>query len=184
MGKEQREKSNEEKLLPVDKILPLIITSLIILFFLAISYPIIHCIFPLADDKGALEGAFAPINALFSGLALAAIIYTILLQRKELALQRKEIADNRKELKRTADAQEKSEKAFYEQLEAMLITAKLNTYNSLLEHYEKVVKAHGLNDETGRKAAKRKQFCIMQIEIQEKVIDNMFVKLAEAKNKE
>jgi hypothetical protein len=41
---------------------------------------------------------FGVVNALFSGLAFAGIIYTILLQRKELELQRRELADTRREL--------------------------------------------------------------------------------------
>jgi hypothetical protein len=41
--------------------------------------------------------AFDAISSLVSGLAFAAIIYTINLQKEELALQRKELADTRRE---------------------------------------------------------------------------------------
>lgn len=53
------------------------------------------------DSKGMSRGEFGDmfggINALFSGLALAGIIFTISLQRKELKLQRKELKSTREE---------------------------------------------------------------------------------------
>ena len=51
------------------------------------------------NDRGTIGDMFGSINSLFSGLALAGIILTILLQRKELKLQRKELADTRVEFK-------------------------------------------------------------------------------------
>jgi hypothetical protein len=39
-------------------------------------------------DRGTFGDMFGSVNALFSGLALAGIIFTILLQRKELGYQR------------------------------------------------------------------------------------------------
>lgn len=42
---------------------------------------------------------FGSVNALFSGLALAGIIFTILLQRKELGYQRNELRLTREEFK-------------------------------------------------------------------------------------
>lgn len=53
--------------------------------------------------RGTFGDMFGSINALFSGLALAGIILTILLQRKELKLQRKEIRDTRKEFETQND---------------------------------------------------------------------------------
>lgn len=49
------------------------------------------------EARGTFGDMFGGANALFSGLALAGIIYTILLQKKELGLQRKELRDTRKE---------------------------------------------------------------------------------------
>ncbi len=40
--------------------------------------------------RGTFGDMFGSVNALFSGLAFAGIIVTILLQRKELALQRQD----------------------------------------------------------------------------------------------
>jgi hypothetical protein len=62
---------------------------------------------------------FGSINTLFSGGALAGVIYAILLQRKELQIQRSELELTREELHRSAEAQEKSETALREQLKQM-----------------------------------------------------------------
>ena len=51
------------------------------------------------EKKGQFGDSFGAINSLFSGLALAGIIYTIYLQKKELSLQRKELSDTREEFK-------------------------------------------------------------------------------------
>ncbi len=51
------------------------------------------------DDRGTLGDMFGTVNALFSGLALAGIIFTILLQRKELGYQRDELRETREEFK-------------------------------------------------------------------------------------
>jgi len=85
--------------------------------------------------RGTYGDMFGAVNALFSGLAFAGIILTILLQRKELSLQREELKETRKELKRTADAQEKSEEALRKQAENLKISAKLSALNSLLSYY-------------------------------------------------
>lgn len=49
-------------------------------------------------DRGTFGDMFGTINSLFSGLAFAAIIYTIALQRNELTLQRKELELTRGEM--------------------------------------------------------------------------------------
>ncbi|TWI77943.1 hypothetical protein IQ13_4185 [Lacibacter cauensis] len=115
------------------------------------------------DDakKSAFGDMFGSINALFSGLALAGIILTILLQRKELSLQRKELRDTREELKRTATAQENSEKALKKQAENLKISAQLSALNTLVSFYTdleiNVRKGFsspiGLNDITSKKNA-------------------------------
>lgn len=49
------------------------------------------------NDRGTFGDMFGSINALYSGLAFAGIIFTILLQRKELKYQRQELRETRKE---------------------------------------------------------------------------------------
>lgn len=52
-----------------------------------------------AQDRGVFGDMFGAINALFSGLALGGIVYSIILQQNELSLQRKELSDTREEFK-------------------------------------------------------------------------------------
>lgn len=74
---------------------------------------------------GTIWDSFGAINALFSGLAFAGLIYTIFLQMKELEL-------TRDELRKTSDAQQKSEKALSEQVNQMEKAAKLNALSSII----------------------------------------------------
>jgi hypothetical protein len=53
------------------------------------------CIYKMPNSP---EVTFDALNALFSGLAFAALIYTVHLQREELRLQREELVLTRKEL--------------------------------------------------------------------------------------
>lgn len=114
---------------------PLIISFIVVFIIWVISLLIV--LFGMKDwnDRGNLGDSFGGINALFSGFAFAGIIYTILLQRKELTLQRQELVDTRVELKRSADAQERSERAFQKQIEVMNLSARLNALNSAVEYY-------------------------------------------------
>ncbi len=81
------------------------------------------------------------MNALFSGLAFAGLIYTVFLQREELALQRKELELTRQELQRTAAAQEQSEVALRAQAEAASLSARMSTTTALLDHYRAELKS-------------------------------------------
>ena len=84
-------------------------------------------LYPNMAERGQFGDMFGWLNALFSGLAFAGVIYAILLQREELALQRRELKETRTELQRTADAQVKSEEALRKQAEALALTAQLNS---------------------------------------------------------
>jgi len=85
------------------------------------------------------DSAYNALNALFTGLAFAGVIYTVLLQMQELKLQRTELNMARKELERAADAQKESEKALKIQAESMELQAKLIAISHLintLEYYK------------------------------------------------
>lgn len=86
-------------------------------------------------DPGQFGDMFGAVNALFSGLAFATLIYTVFLQRRELQLQREELAETRKELRRSAAAQEASEAALRAQAETAELTATLSTTHTLLTYY-------------------------------------------------
>ena len=51
------------------------------------------------DERGMFGDMFGAVNALFSGLAFAGLIVTLLYQKEELKLQREELAQTREELK-------------------------------------------------------------------------------------
>ena len=86
------------------------------------------------QTKGQIGDMFGGINALFSGLALAGVIYAIILQKQDLKLQREELKLTREELQRTAKAQEKSERALREQVQSMEKTAMINGLSSILQY--------------------------------------------------
>ena len=67
-------------------------------------------------DRASFGGMFGAVSSLFSGLALAGVVYAILLQRQELALQRQELELTRAELERAATAQEASAALLKQQL--------------------------------------------------------------------
>ena len=78
-----------EKLPPLRKLLlsvaALWLTSGLLLYF--------------APERGTFGDMFGAVNALFSGLAFATLIYTAWMQREELALQRQELELTRAELR-------------------------------------------------------------------------------------
>ena len=126
-------------------------------------------LFVLKDNpnRGTFGDMFGSVNALFSGLALAGIILTILLQRTELALQRQELQDTRIELKRTADAQERSEYALKRQAENLMISAELSALNSLVIYYsgeEQKLEEIYSTDSSLKEYRRKKINCVERIE--------------------
>ena len=96
-------------------ILPLIILFAVIVSLWITSGLVLWQLIPDWATRGTVGDTFGAVNSLFSGLAFAGVIYTILLQRKELMYQREELELYRREVSRSADAQEKSEQALSEQ---------------------------------------------------------------------
>ncbi len=74
------------------------LVGIIFLIWLS-SWLIIWFYFKSWDNSAPFGDSFGAINSLFSGLALGGIIYTILLQKKELALQRAELRETREEFR-------------------------------------------------------------------------------------
>ena len=78
---------------------PLILLSIgVISLYLLSWWGISSCIAD-SEKQGQFGDQFGAVNALFSGLAFAGLIFTIILQKKELALQREELTQTREELK-------------------------------------------------------------------------------------
>ncbi|ESS68928.1 hypothetical protein MGMO_141c00110 [Methyloglobulus morosus KoM1] len=114
---------------------PLGYLALVIIVLWALDWIFLVYIFPEWQERGQFGDMFGSVNSLFSGLAFGGVIYTIFLQRQELALQRKELELTRDQLSRAADAQEQSEKALMMQVDTLQRTAQLSALNSLIEHY-------------------------------------------------
>ncbi len=83
-------------------------------------------------ERGTFGDMFGAVNALFSGLAFATLIYTTWMQREELALQREELVSTRLELQGQK-----------EQLNQQSITFELqrfeSTFFSLLKTYGQIL---------------------------------------------
>lgn len=79
------------------------------------------------SERGTFGDMFGSINALFSGMALAGIIITILLQSQELKYQREELRETRKEFKT--------------QNETLKIQRFENTFFNLLNLHHQIVAA-------------------------------------------
>lgn len=65
----------------------------------AISWWLINSNINCPTERGTFGDMFGAVNALFSGLAFAGLIVTLLYQKEELKLQREELAQTREELK-------------------------------------------------------------------------------------
>ena len=129
---EKSSKDNEVSFPSMSSFVALII--LVIAFQFATGFGIYYLI-DNWSDRASFGDMFGATGALFSGLAFSGVIYTILLQRRELELQRKELELTREELKRTAEAQEKSQLALAEQAEALAVTAKLSSLSLIPSLY-------------------------------------------------
>ena len=77
------------------------------------------------DARGTFGDQFGAVNALFSGLAFAGLIYTIILQRRDLKLQRQEMKEQTQEFKK--------------ENETLRIQRFENTFFNMLSQFQEVV---------------------------------------------
>jgi signal transduction histidine kinase len=112
----------------------ILISVIVIAVQIFVGY-LVYLKFSNWNERADFGEMFGAVNTLFSGLAFAGVIYAVFLQRRELELQRYELEMTREELRRSATAQEKSEKALSVQSEMLLLTARLNALNSVVEAY-------------------------------------------------
>jgi hypothetical protein len=85
------------------------------------------------EDRGTFGDVFGAVNALFSGLAFAGLIFTILLQRKDLKLQFSELSRQADETKRTADQFEKQQQLTSYQLIQSTVNNLIDVKNTHLD---------------------------------------------------
>ena len=109
-------------------ILIVLIMAVIVIYALSwalVDYYIDH------NERGIFGDKFGAVNALFSGLAFAGLIFTIVLQRKELSLQREELQLTRKEMEdQTAEFEKQNSTLRLQRFE--------NTFFQLLSQFESV----------------------------------------------
>ena len=135
-------------------------TVIVVVYGLAVTYFIED-----ASRRGTFGDMFGGINALFTGLAFAGLVYTILqqknqleMQREDLALQRKELADTRKE--------------FEEQNKTMSLQRFENTFFQMLSFNRNVF--NQLNQSLGPNNLNEKGFAVLE--------SSLRAKLSSAKN--
>lgn len=90
--------------------------------------------------RGQFGDLFGAVNALFTGLAFAGVIYTILLQRHELELQRDELRLTREELHTSAVAQTEQASHLQETTNLSALTALLNVYSTDLQPLREITR--------------------------------------------
>jgi len=144
---------------------------------------VIYKSFPDWTSRGQFGDVFGAVNALFSGLAFAGLIYAILLQREDLALQRKELELTRIELQRSALAQEQSEIALKDQAMSSVKSAKLATINFLLSHYKaEIHNSRHLSFLSTDPRAVRAQLLKQREIVLLEMLDNLFDEVSKERN--
>ena len=91
------------------------------------------------NTRGTFGDQFGAVNALFSGLAFAGLIYTIILQRRDLELQRNDLRLQREELALTRQEMEEQTAEFEKQNETLKIQRFENTFFNMLSQFQEVV---------------------------------------------
>lgn len=113
-----------------------IITIFILIIGLWIIYFLfIHKYIPELADQGLFGDSFGALNTLFTGLAFAGVIISLILQKKELELQRKELELTRIELSKSAESQESLSSSNRKQVIFLEKTARLNALTASLEFW-------------------------------------------------
>jgi uncharacterized membrane protein len=116
------------------------------------------------SDRGTFGDLFGAVNALFSALAFAALIYTIVLQRDEIKQNREEIRRNRKELAKGAKLQQKAQQVLMEQVEQTHLSAKVNAMRTLVDYYNNQINSPKSTEETIERAKQKRKRIITQID--------------------
>ena len=100
------------------------------------------------NERGTFGDQFGAVNALFSGLAFAGLIYTIILQRRDLKLQRRDLRLQREELALTRKEMEEQTAEFEKQNETLKIQRFENTFFNMMSQFQEVV--NSLSAQYGR----------------------------------
>ena len=129
------------------------ISALLIMFFLSEW-----------SERGTFGDLFGAVNALFSALAFAVLIYTIVLQREEIKQNREEIVLNRKELEKSGKLQRKAQEVLIRQVEQTHLSAKMNAMRTLVDYYNNQISNPKSTEEIVEKARLKRRQIISQID--------------------
>lgn len=91
------------------------------------------------EDRGTFGDMFGSINALFSGLAFAGVLTTLILQRQDLEIQREVQVTQLRDLKQQAEATKKSAEQLERQHEILNFQIIQQTVLNLIESKRKFV---------------------------------------------
>lgn len=109
----------------------LVVLVIVVLVIYVLSWVFVDCVYNDGTDRGTFGDKFGAVNALFSGLAFAGLIFTIVLQRKELSLQREELQLTRQEMSdQTAEFEKQNSTLQLQRFE--------NTFFQLLNQFEQI----------------------------------------------
>lgn len=106
---------------------------LTVLLIFSLLWALIRYWYPIPSTASEFGDSFGAANTLFSALAFAFLIVTVIMQKNELSLQREELSETREELKKSASAQDSSQKALNIQVRIMAKQAMLASYQSLYQ---------------------------------------------------
>lgn len=108
------------------------IWTFVVIFLWGLSWFLISNFISEPADRGTFGDMFGAINALFSGLAFAGMIITLLQQKEELSLQRKELEDTRKELEGQKEQQKtQNETLKYQRFETTFFFNLLSAFKEI-----------------------------------------------------
>ena len=137
---------------------------ILVIFIWGLSAVLIIVLLPNWSDRGTFGDLFGAVNALFSALAFAALIYTIVLQREEIKENREEITLNRKELAKGAKLQQKAQQVLIQQVEQTHLSAKMNAMRIIVDYYNNQISNPKSTEETIEKAKQKRKLIIIQID--------------------
>lgn len=119
-----------------NNLLSVMIVMVLVLFLSNLCLVFLPCD---ENERGTFGDQFGAVNALFSGLAFAGLIYTIILQRHDLKLQRRDLRLQREELALTRKEMEEQTAEFEKQNETLKIQRFENTFFNMMSQFQEVV---------------------------------------------
>lgn len=137
---------------------------LLVILIWGLSAVLIIAFLPNWSDRGTFGDLFGAVNALFSALAFAVLIYTIVLQREEIKRNQEEITLNRKELAKGAKLQRKAQEVLIQQVEQTHLSAKMNAMRTLVDYYNNQISNPKSSEEIIERAKQKRKEIILKID--------------------